>query len=617
MAGLCGWSLDPCRHEGTMEELVSMSRSLQLRESGGGEHTVLGRRIAVALSEAGNLSGIARSGHLICAITGVYRWEDPELRKSACERDPAEVLIEGYKKHGSRLPLYLSGSFAFAVGDDESGNLLIAVDRFCSKQIAYFEAQDSLVFASSSNALRRHHLFVGDINPNAIFSYLYFHNVPLPMGVFGSVERMQAGHILNWRSSRAEASRYFTPVFDDSFKGRDVKELGNEVQQFLAEEVRGLSEGAKTGTFLSGGIDSSTITGHMQQLRGDCQAFSIGFSAENYDEMVFARTVAKHFGSSLHEYYVTPQDIIDAVPKVARANSEPFGNASAVPTYCCAKLAREHGIERLLAGDGGDELFGGNERYAYQKILSAYGSIPKFVRNVLEFVVLSDVADRFKLLRKGKSYITKSSTAPPDRWYLDNVIGSLGNSNVLTPDFFNSVDGELPLKLIRNEYEAVSASSELSGQLALDWYLTLACSDLPKVTLMCGLAGIEIAYPFLANSIVDFSSHLSDKSKVNRMQLRYFFKRAVGDFLPDQTIKKTKQGFGLPFGLWVQEKGALRDFTFDNLESLKRRGIVQEMFINDLVEKWLPSHPKYYGVMTWILLMLEQFYQVHVDNGPA
>src|SRR4029453_16815832 len=139
----------------------------------------------------------------------------------------------------------------------------------------------------------------------------------------------------------------------------------DEFISLLQAAVRDASEHARSGAFLSGGTDSSTVSGMLARASdAPAPTFSIGFDVPGYDEMAYARIAARHFGCEQHEYYVTPGDVVDAVPRIAASYDQPFGNASAIPTYYCAKLARESGISRLLAGDGGDELFGGNERYA-------------------------------------------------------------------------------------------------------------------------------------------------------------------------------------------------------------------------------------------------------------
>ena len=173
------------------------------------------------------------------------------------------------------------------------------------------------------------------------------------------------------------------PYHDD---GTDsVEALERRFRLLLKDATRHAIDGPSTvGTFLSGGTDSSTVTALLTELTGKpAQTYSIGFAWEGFDEMKYARITAQHLGARAHEYYVTPGDIVEAIPIIARAYDEPFGNDSAAPTYFCAKMAREDGVQVLLAGDGGDEIFGGNTRYAKQKVFEAYGRIPNALRRGL------------------------------------------------------------------------------------------------------------------------------------------------------------------------------------------------------------------------------------------
>jgi asparagine synthase (glutamine-hydrolysing) len=147
--------------------------------------------------------------------------------------------------------------------------------------------------------------------------------------------------------------------------------------------------------------------------------------------------------------------------------------------------------------------------------------------------------------------------------------------------------------------------------LGLDLKYTLADNDLPKVTRMCDVAGVECAFPMLDERVVDFSAHLAPELKLKGTRLRYFFKKALGDFLPREIIAKTKHGFGLPVGLWLDKHAPLRELAMDSLTDLKRRNVVRSEFLDELASVHLASHASYYGVMVWVLMMLEQWYKHH------
>jgi asparagine synthase (glutamine-hydrolysing) len=299
---------------------------------------------------------------------------------------------------------------------------------------------------------------------------------------------------------------------------------------------------------------------------------------------------------------------------IAAEYDQPFGNASAVPTHYCAKLAREHGITRMLGGDGGDELFGGNARYARQQIFALYDRIPAGLRHsLIEPIARSALARRLPLVRKGASYVEQAREPMPARYESYNLLERMGPENIFAPDFLSAINRDRPLSRMAQVWDEAHAGTLINQMLALDLKYTLADNDLPKVTRMCDRAGVDVAFPLLDQSVVDFSARLAPSLKLRRGQLRYFFKKALQDFLPDEIIRKTKHGFGLPAGPWIASDSRLRSLAGDALQSLGKRGIVRAGFLDDLVGSRLREHAGYYGTMVWILVMLELWFARHVD----
>jgi asparagine synthase (glutamine-hydrolysing) len=362
------------------------------------------------------------------------------------------------------------------------------------------------------------------------------------------------------------------------------------------------------GAFLSGGTDSSTVAGLLSELGGrPASTYSIGFAAEGFDEMQYARITSRHFRTSAHEYYVTPQDVVDAIPIIASSYDEPFGNESAVPTYYCAKMARADGIQVMLAGDGGDEIFGGNARYARQKLFEAYGALPLALRRRLIEPLAEAGADRIAPLRKLRSYIQQASIPLPDRLESYNFLHRSPLSAIFEPGFLADVDVDEPLALNREVYERTSSTSPVNRMMHLDLKITLADNDLRKVSRMCEVAGVEARYLLIDEALVEFAGALPASLKVRRLTLRYFFKQALKDFLAPQTIAKTKHGFGMPFGLWLRVHAPLGEVVRDSLERFRRRRIVRPDYVAELLRQHETSHATYYGVMIWVVMMLERW----------
>ncbi len=163
-------------------------------------------------------------------------------------------------------------------------------------------------------------------------------------------------------------------------------------------------------------------------------------------------------------------------------------------------------------------------------------------------------------------------------------------------------------------YSSAQAETPLNRMLALDLKLTLADNDLPKVTRSCELAGVDVGFPLLNDNLIEFAARLPVRLKLKGVRLRYFFKEALRDFLPKQIITKTKHGFGLPYGPWLQTHAGLREITIESLQGLKGRGIVRADFLDRLIEVDLPKHPGFYGNLAWVLMMLEQWLRRHAEG---
>jgi asparagine synthase (glutamine-hydrolysing) len=469
----------------------------------------------------------------------------------------------------------------------------------------YGRSGAALVFGSSLDCVTGYPGMRRELTPQGLFDYLYYHVSPGPQTVLAGLMRLPAGHCIEFGGSGAgTATPYWTMQFDER-PGRSLAELEREFLALVETSVRDAAQGASTGAFLSGGTDSSTVSGMLGRTGMPARTFSIGFDAAGYDEMSYARIAAKHFGCEQHEYYVTPQDVVDAVPRIAASYDQPFGNASAIPTYYCARFAREHGITRLLAGDGGDELFGGNERYGKYYLLGLYQHVPAALRRgLLEPLLLGLPTDRVPLMRKLRSYVEQARPPMPKRYTSYNLLTYLGHENVLTPEFLASVDTQHPEALLAEAHAPYADASLINQMLGIDLRFILADGDLPKVTHMCDLAGVDVAFPLLDERVIDFSSQLASDLKLRRTQLRWFFKHALRNFLPPEIITKQKHGFGLPVGTWLVGHKPLYDLAVDSIGPLRRRNIVRQAFLDELLSKRLHEHPAYFGTMVWILMML-------------
>lgn len=512
-----------------------------------------------------------------------------------------------YAAHRERTPEYARGPYAVVVVDLRARSVLLATDRFSTHGLCYHWQGDRIAFSDRADSVPT--AGAPQLDPQALFDYLYFHVIPAPRTAFRDVVRLAQGASLWFQRGKAQSLSHWNPKFDEDAHARS-SDLRGDFRRLIREAVGREAEGGRVGCFLSGGTDSSTVAGTLCEVLAEpARTYSIGFDAEGYDEMEYARIAARHFGTEHHEYYLTPEDLLLGIPRVAAHYDQPFGNSSVLPAYYCARLAKEDGVDKLLAGDGGDELFGGNSRYAKQRIFEAYWRIPEpFRRSVIEKLVDAVPAlERTAGIRKAVSYVRQARVPMPDRMNTYNLLMGLGVENVLTTEFLENLRTDEPRRLEREVYARCGATALINRMLAYDWKFTLADNDLPKVCGAAELAGIRVGFPLLCDDLVDFSLRLAPEMKLKRLKLRYFFKESLRGFLPGEIIRKRKHGFGLPFGVWLSRCPELRDFAFASLGSLAQRDIVKSSFIDDLIARRVAEHPGFYGEFVWILMMLEEW----------
>jgi asparagine synthase (glutamine-hydrolysing) len=240
-------------------------------------------------------------------------------------------------------------------------------------------------------------------------------------------------------------------------------------------------------------------------------------------------------------------------------------------------------------------------------VFEAYGRIPKALRRALIEPLAFSLPgnDRIAPLRKLGSYIRQASVPLPDRLETYNFLHRSPFADVFEPDFLASVDVDEPLAMLREAYQRADSASSLNRMMHLDLKLTLADNDLRKVSRMCDVAGIEVRYPLLDDELVEFSGEIPAALKVKGLKLRYFFKHALKDVLAPETIAKTKHGFGMPFGLWLRDHARLAELVHGSLEAFQRRGILRPSYIQDLRRQHHTDHATYFGIMIWVVAMLE------------
>lgn len=532
---------------------------------------------------------------------------------------PANAILKAYAARGPRFLDELTGRFALAVVDANRSSVLLALDPMGMENLAYAVHGSALAFGSSATAVAEAGGQAPRLRAQALYDYLLLHMVPAPDTAFEGVHKLRPGTCVRFEAGRLTVERYWIPRFPRGGRA-DFAALRDELHDSLHQAVAACSPDERTGAFLSGGLDSSSVAGMLGKVSGKApRTFSIGFGVDEFNELEYAHVANRRFGAIPHEYQVVPEDIVEAFGRIAAAYDEPFGNSSAIPTYCCARLAASHGVTHLLAGDGGDELFGGNERYVRQRVFEAYARfLPGTLRRGLvePLTRLIDPDSRITPLRKLRSYVDQARIPLPERLETWNYMYREDLGAMLEPEFRAAVDTRSPIERMSEVYAAAPSDAMLHRMLFYDWHYTLSDNDLRKVGTTCELAGVKVSYPMLDPRVVELSLRVPEGMMIEGLELRSFYKRAMKGFLPDEILTKSKHGFGLPFGVWLKTHAALGEFVYGLLGALKSRRIVKPAFIDRLVDEHRTGHPGYYGYAIWDLAMLEAWLQAHPGIRP-
>lgn len=557
----------------------------------------------------------ARSGNLLVALRGQPVW----TRASRYTRDGAdgEGILAAYRARGTALLEDLRGRFSLVIVDGDQHRILLAIDPMGIERLCWAVVGDGLVFSDSAEVVANFPPLRAPLRAQAVHDFLLMHMIPAPDTAYDSIQKLEPGTQLLFENGHANLRRYWTPRFSER-RGDSLEALEAGLLKALDAGVRRCNPDPQTGAFLSGGLDSSTVAGILGNVSArPPRTFSIGFGVESHDEIGYARISASHFGCDATEYNVTPDDIVTSFDRIASAYDEPFGNSSVVPTLFCAQIAANSGISHLLAGDGGDELFGGNERYAKHQVFEAYGRLPAWARHSILEPLSRRITPETRVmpLRKLRSYVSQARIPLPERLETWNLFYRTAHEEIFEPEFASRIDTRRPIGVMSEVYHAVPDCTLLNRMMHYDWHFTLADSDLRKVITMCDLAGVQVSFPMLDAELIDLSLRVPTRAKMEGRELRSFYKRAMSGFLPQQVIDKHKHGFGLPFGVWLKDHAPLRELVFGHLHRLGERGFVRKSFLNRITSEHLTGDSGYYGYAIWDFAMFEAWLAAHNPRG--
>lgn len=598
-----------------------MAEALPLRAGDGALHTYAfdagGLATHTPAAEAARRSALVEPGLAVVCAAELYN--AAALREELGAALPAEageaaLIAALYRRHALDCVRRLQGAFAFALWDGERARLLLATDGFAIQPLHYRVGADGLAFASRLAALRRAPGGASDIDPQAVLHYVYFSFVPTPHTIYRGVHKLPPGHLLTYANGVVQLQPYWDVSYSDA--PARLAECARPIPRLLGDAVRTQATyggGAdRVGAFLSGGTDSSAISGLLGRVVQPARTFSIGFAETDFNESGYARLAAQHFRTQHHEYVVSAADAAAFLPQLAAAYDEPFGNSSAIAAYHCARLARAAGVETLLAGDGGDELFAGNTRYVTNEVFELYHRVPGWLRAGGLEPLLRRLPVALPLVGKARKYVRRAALPQPLRFFSYNLLHSFEPRGIFTADFLDAVDLEAPLELAAAHYRRPDTTSMLNRLLYLDLKLAITDNDLRKVTRMCELAGVRVRYPMLDRLLVEHSGGIPAALKLRRGRERYVFKQAFRALLPAEILRKQKHGFGVPVSRWLRQ-APLRDIAEEALRSpqFAQRGYVRREFVEQLFAWHREDRTNFFGDVLWVLLMLELWHRAH------
>jgi len=564
------------------------------------------------------------SEHILVATDGdIYNTEELGAKLKSVPNGTNLACLCGhlYLEYGLDFLRELRGAFVLALWDRRAKTLLAATDRFGVKTLCYSSSPTGILFASQPRGILASGRISKAINAKALLNYLNFTIVPAPLCAFEGIRKLPPATFLTWKDGLVSLGQYWEMKYGEDSETAQEK-LAQELLERMQEGVRRTSSDrpiSRLGCFLSGGTDSSSVVGLLTRVKqSPVTSLSIGFAEERFNELEYAEIAARHFGSQLVVSRFGPEDAFRILPQVVELYDEPFANSSVIPTYHCQVLARERGIEVMLAGDGGDELFGGNERYRTQQIYELYKKIPGLLRRrLLEPAVSHLSLDAPGIGGKIRRYIETSNMPNPDRYFRWSTLQHFPPAEILGSAMCFP-NGDL-LDIPRGHYNAAQATHELNRLLYIDVKMTLGDNDLPKVVRAAELAGITVRFPYLDHPLAEFSGRIPANLKVRGLEKRYLFKQATRDLLPRAILKKKKHGFGLPIGMWLKTDPKMRGLAEEVLHDPRtyQRGYFQRDFIQKTFAAMDQDDTPFYGDVLWPFLMLELWHRRHAETNAT
>lgn len=588
--------------------------SVLLSSNGGSCHAVLGsRRLAILdLSKAAAQPFSSDDGTISLVFNGeIYNFKAVRAELEAAghrfrSSGDTEVMLRAYEEYGEAFVAKLDGMFAFALWDGRERKLILGRDRAGKKPLFYAWNGSRLTFASETRPLRAQPWVDSSLDWSRIGPYLATGYVPWPATMHREIRQLPPGSSLVVTAEGiGEPASYWKLRFASAGEGStDMPEAAGRVRELLTTAVeKRLQSDVPLGVLLSGGLDSSAIVAILAELGESVHTFTIGIGDEaSFDERRYARLVAKQFGTR-HTEVTVRADAAELLDRVVWFLDQPLADSSAIPTYLISRAAREH-VTVALTGDGGDEVFGGYERFAAALLAD---SLPSGVQAGLGGVarVLPRTRSYFDLRTRIERF-SKDPNRSPEQRYLDwvGVTPRPLVTRLLSPELRNGT-GHLELTASQQEALREAGDAPLLHRLLFMNYRTYLHDDvLVKADRMTMANSLEARSPLLDTSLTEYVAGLAPELKTTRFGMKRVLREAMKGLVPDPILKRRKHGFGVPIDRWFRGElsSVFRDRVLDPGARVREAldlGVVSSMFSRHLEGK--SDH----GPELWSLLVLE------------
>jgi asparagine synthase (glutamine-hydrolysing) len=581
------------------------------------------RRLSIIDLAGGHQPITNEDGNVLVVFNGeIYNHEALRRELSSAghqfrTRSDTEILVHLYEDHGERMFERLRGMFAFAIWDRRHRRLLLARDQFGQKPLFYTERGGRLTFASEIKALLAHDPSLARMSPPALDQYLTLRFVQAPDTFYESIRALPPAHYLVWEHGTSRVRRYWDLNFGPKLTASEP-EILEQVDEMLSETVAlHLTSDVPVGAFLSGGLDSTLIAAYAVKVLGsELRTFSMGIPYRDLNELPAAAAMARRYGTRHFAEEVTPSVAAD-LPRLISALDEPADPLSICLLHLARMTSRE--VKVVLGGDGGDELFGGYDRYAAERWLDAYRAVPEAVRDLISGQVLDRLPDQFtyKSLTHQLRWVDLMARKTGGERYAESLqyfwFNEARRAELYTPGFRARLGGRRPEACLLDLYATKQADDPVDRMMYVDMMSRLPGQSLMILDRATMAYSLESRSPFLDPRFAEFMARVPVRHKIRGRRLRYLERRLGERYLPREVLDRKKQGFASPLMYIMDEEvRTLAPALLLNSE-LVRDGYLEGTTVRRLVDEHLVRH-RDHGNRIWLLLSAEVWYRRYIGG---